>query len=66
VIVLDAHTFGKVAAATADALSFEDALEFQAYQQARSGSAGPTMFVTRDGDFGEGVHPAHVVRTYGW
>ena len=46
--------------------ALEDALEFQTYQRARTGRAGPTMFVTRDTDFPEGVHPAHVARERGW
>ena len=47
-------------------LSLEDALEFQAYQSARAATAGPTMFVTRDKDFPEGVHPHHLAREHGW
>lgn len=47
-------------------LSLEDALEFKTYQVARSTSGGPTMFVTRDADFPEGVHPAAVARELGW
>ena len=46
-------------------LSLEDALEFQAYQSARTATAGPTMFVTRDSDFPEGVHPHYVAREHG-
>ncbi len=61
-VVLDAQVFGRVVVATGRQLSLEDALEFQAYQQARKGKAGPTMFVTRDTDFPEGVHPTHLPR----
>ena len=44
--------------ADADAThSYEDALEWTAYQQARAGQHGPRWFVTRDLDFGEGVAP---------
>ena len=66
VIVLDPQTFARVATRAAGELSLEDALEFQAYQQARSGKAGPTIFVTRDTDFLEGVHPDDVTRHYRW
>ena len=62
---LDPQAFGRVVAALDRHLSLEDALEFQSYQQARSGKAGPTIFVTRDTDFPEGVHPTHVVRAQG-
>jgi hypothetical protein len=62
VISLDMATFKNLLVAGDGKLSLEDALEFQAYQQARSGKAGPTAFVTRDTDFPEGVHPAHLAR----
>jgi len=62
---LDALGFGRLVVSSAGALSLEDAMEFQTYQQERTGRAGPTMFVTRDTDFPEGVHPAHVVRALG-
>ena len=65
-VPVDALTFGRVVAAPDRHLSLEDALEFQAYQQARTERAGPTMFVTRDTDFPEGVHPTHVARAQGW
>ncbi len=65
VVPLDAQAFARVVAAKDRLLSLEDALEFQCYQQARIGKAGPTMFVTRDTDFPEGVHPTHVVRAQG-
>jgi hypothetical protein len=43
---------------TAHALqSYEDALEWAAYQEARRGHHGPRWFVTRDGDFPEGIRP---------
>jgi hypothetical protein len=45
----------------AGALSLEDALELRAYHRARRGGAAPTMFVTRDRDFSEGVLPSRVV-----
>jgi hypothetical protein len=60
---LDAPGFGRLIVAPPGALSLEDAMEFQTYQQERVARAGPTLFVTRDTDFPEGVHPAHVVRT---
>ncbi|MCE9635829.1 MAG: hypothetical protein K8T90_09000 [Planctomycetes bacterium] len=66
VIVLDGRVFERVAMTQGGTLSFEDALEYEAYQSASAGSAGPTMFVTRDTDFPEGVHPENVVRAYGW
>jgi hypothetical protein len=39
-------------------LTFEDAMEWAAYQVARTRPGGPDSFVTRDQDFPEGVHPA--------
>ncbi len=62
-VTLDPSSFGRVVAAKDRKLSLEDALEFQAYQQTRTGKAGPTMFVTRDTDFPEGVHPTHLAKT---
>jgi len=49
-----------------ESLSLEDALEFRAYQAARAGKAGPTMFVTRDAHFPEGVHPSNLAMEFGW
>lgn len=66
IVSLDATTFGKIVATGDHGLSLEDALEFQAYQLARAGKAGPTMFVTRDADFPEGVHPTYVAREFDW
>ena len=66
IVLVDTPTFAKVLKADAADLSFEDALEFQAYQLARSRKAGPTMFVTRDLHFPEGVHPTHVAREFDW
>ncbi len=63
---LDAATFGRIVASGNTGLSLEDALEFQTYQLARARTAGPTMFVTRDSDFPEGVHPTYVAREFGW
>jgi len=37
--------------------SYEDALEWAAYQEARRGHHGPRWFVTRDGDFPGGMRP---------
>jgi len=48
------------------ALSLEDSLELRAYEIARQGKAAPRWFVTRDGDFPEGVHPMHLARELGW
>jgi hypothetical protein len=42
-------------------LSLEDALEHQVWLRARMGHAAPTLFVTRDRDFEQGVHPARVL-----
>ena len=64
VISLDGATFGKIMSAEGEKLSLEDALEFGAYQLARARTAGPTMFVTRDSHFPEGVHPHHVARQF--
>lgn len=66
IVALDAPVFRRVASAPPGDLSLEDALELQAYQQARAGKAGPTLFVTRDTDFVEGVHPNDLVREWGW
>ena len=66
VVSLDAATFGKVMSEERESLPLEDALEFGACQLARSRTAGPTMFVTRDAHFPEGVHPDHVARQVGW
>ncbi len=66
VIPFDAPAFARIARAPAAGLSLEDALEFEAYQSARGGSAGPTLFATRDTDFPEGVHPASLLRAWGW
>lgn len=66
VLSLDASTFRSVVSASRADLSVEDALEFQAYQLARAKKAGPTMFVTRDGHFPEGVHPSSLARELGW
>jgi hypothetical protein len=63
---LDVAAFGRIVASGGNGLSLEDALEFQTYQLARAGTAGPTMFVTRDNDFPEGVHPTYVARECGW
>lgn len=65
-IPLDPASVAKVVTRDDTALSLEDALEFQAYQQARSGKAAPAWFVTRDTDFPEGVHPAHLASELGW
>jgi hypothetical protein len=63
---LDCVALGRVITSGDRALSVEDALEFQTYQAARAERAGPAMFVTRDTDFPEGVHPTHVARECGW
>jgi hypothetical protein len=39
-------------------LTFEDAMEWAAYQVSRTRPGGPMCFITRDQDFPEGVHPA--------
>ena len=64
-VSLDSVAFGKIVSGRKD-LPLEDALEFQAYQSTRTGKAAPTMFVTRDEHFPEGVHPVHVAREIGW
>jgi hypothetical protein len=63
---LDVVTFGRILASEGNGLSLEDALEFQTYQLARAERTGPTMFITRDSDFPEGVHPTYVAREFGW
>ena len=65
-ICLDAGAFKQTLSEPCEGLSLEDALEYSAYQAARVGKAGPTMFVTRDTHFPEGVHPAFVARDFGW
>lgn len=40
-------------------------MDFQTYQQWRVASTAPTLFVTRDVDFPEGVHLTHVAKTLG-
>jgi len=44
----------------------EDALEFRCYRMARCEKSGPMMFVTRDPDFPQGVHPHFVAGEFGW
>jgi len=65
IVSLDAVMFGKMVVSEEE-LSLEDALEFQAYQLTRAGKAGPTMFITRDEDFPEGVHPIRVAQEFRW
>ncbi len=64
-VQLDAAAFSRVVTGASGSLSLEDAMEFQTYQQERVARAGPTLFATRDTDFPEGVHPAHVVKALG-
>ncbi|MCW8138121.1 MAG: hypothetical protein KIT58_04380 [Planctomycetota bacterium] len=66
IVTLSATEFLDVARNPDPRLSLEDALEFKAYQVARSRRGGPSLFVTRDTDFPEGVHPNSVVRSFGW
>jgi len=59
--VVEAHELRTVLG-TASEHSYEDALEWAAYQKARSQQHGPRCFVTRDADFSEGVPPWSVVQ----
>ncbi len=65
-VVLTAQVVAEVVRHDPTALSLEDKLEWRAYEQARAGAAAPRWFVTRDTDFPEGVHPAHLARELGW
>ena len=57
ILSLAAHNLRAVLATAPETESYEDALEWAAYQEARRGHHGPRWFVTRDGDFPEGVLP---------
>jgi len=57
ILSLAAHDLRTVLATAPETRSYEDALEWAAYQEARRGHHGPRWFVTRDGDFPEGVTP---------
>jgi hypothetical protein len=57
ILSLAAHDLRTVLATAPETRSYEDALEWAAYQEARRGHHGPRWFVTRDGDFPEGVPP---------
>jgi len=57
ILSLIPHDLRTVLAAAGEAQSYEDALEWAAYQQARRSHHGPRSFVTRDGDFPEGMRP---------
>ena len=57
ILSLSAHDLRTVLATAPENRSYEDALEWAAYQEARRGHHGPRWFVTRDGDFPEGVTP---------
>lgn len=64
-LALDSISFQATVRSRAGSLSLEDRLEFQTFQSARVAKAGPSLFVTRDAVFPEGVHPADVLRTLG-
>src|SRR5260370_6848508 len=51
------HSLRTVLATAPASQSYEDALEWAAYQEARRGHHGPRWFVTRDGDFPVGMKP---------
>jgi hypothetical protein len=57
ILSMAAHDLLTVLATAPETRSYEDALEWAAYQEARRGHHGPRWFVTRDGDFPEGVAP---------
>jgi hypothetical protein len=57
ILALAAHDLRTVLATAPETQSYEDALEWAAYQEARRGHYGPRWFVTRDSDFPEGVSP---------
>jgi hypothetical protein len=57
ILALAPHELRFVLRSAAVSLSFEDALEWAAYQEARRALHGPRWFVTRDGDFPEGIRP---------
>ena len=57
ILSLAPHDQRTVLATAPETRSYEDALEWAAYQEARRGHHGPRWFVTRDGDFPEGVTP---------
>ena len=57
ILALGPHDLRTVLASTPAGRSYEDALEWAAYQQARGGHNGARWFVTRDLDFPEGVPP---------
>lgn len=52
---LSPHDVRTMLAAAPETQSYEDALEWTAYQQAQTAKHGPRWFVTRDQDFTEGV-----------
>jgi hypothetical protein len=57
ILSLSPHNLRTVLDAAPALQSYEDALEWAAYQAARGGHHGPRWFVTRDGDFPEGIPP---------
>jgi len=57
ILSLTHHDLRTVLATASESRSYEDALEWAAYQQARQAHHGPRWFVTRDGDFPAGVRP---------
>jgi len=57
ILSLSAHDLRSILVTAPASRSYEDALEWAAYQEARKGQHGPRWFVTRDGDFPEGIPP---------
>ena len=57
ILSLTPHQLRTVLATAPATQSFEDALEWAAYQEARRSHHGPRWFVTRDRDFPESVPP---------
>jgi len=59
---IDGVGFARILADRRGSLSLEDTLEWSCYQMARKRTDGPTMFLTRDADFVESVHPAEFLK----
>jgi len=57
ILSLDADRLRHTLAAPMNGHSYEDALEWAGYLEARRSGSPPTWFVTRDTDFPEGVRP---------